>query len=107
MHFDDAINLDSQKPDIIEYSNQMKSGVDTVGRMTGTVNVARSTRRGPMAYIPHNFEYFRINAQTIHMMNSNVKIKCRILIRNLVTQLLSEQIKDIKKSLQVYMSHHT
>ena len=57
MHFNDAINLESQKPDITDYYNQMKSGVDTVDRMTGTGNVARSTRRGPMAYIPHSFDY--------------------------------------------------
>ena len=34
-----------------------------------------------------------INAQTIHMLNSNVKIRNRIFIRNLVTQLVSKQIK--------------
>ena len=70
MHFNDAINLESQKPDITDYYNQMKSGVDTVDRMTGTCNVARSTRSWPMAYIPHDFEYYRVNAQTVHMLSS-------------------------------------
>ena len=34
-----------------------------------------------------------INAQTIHMLNSNVKIRNRIFIRSLIMQLVSEQIK--------------
>ena len=34
-----------------------------------------------------------INALTIHMLNSNVKIRHRIFIRNLMMQLVSEQIE--------------
>ena len=34
-----------------------------------------------------------VNAQIIHMPNSNMKIRHRIFIRNLVTQLVSKQIK--------------
>ena len=34
-----------------------------------------------------------ISAQTMHMLNSNAKIRCRIFIRNVVMQLVSEQIK--------------
>ena len=36
-----------QKPDIIEYFHQKKSGADTVDQMTGAHNVARDTRRWP------------------------------------------------------------
>ena len=43
-------------------------------------------------YILHNFEYRRDKCSD-HMLNSNVKIRGRIFIRNLLTQLVSEQIK--------------
>ena len=45
MHFDDAINLYLQKPDIIEYHNQTQSAVDTVDQMIGAYNVSRNIRR--------------------------------------------------------------
>ena len=93
MHFNDAINLDLQKPNLIEYYNQMKSGADTVDQMIATPNVARNTRSWPMVIFYKILNIAAISAQTIHMLNSNVKISCRIFIRNLITRLVSEQIK--------------
>lgn len=37
MHFSDSINPDSQMPNIVEYYNQTKSGVDTVDQMVVVV----------------------------------------------------------------------
>ena len=34
-----------------------------------------------------------INTETIHILNSNIKIRCRIFIRTLVRHLVSEQMK--------------
>ena len=91
MHFNDAINLDLQKPDIIKYYNQTESGADTVDQMVGTFNVARNTRRLPMVTFYTIVNIAGINAQTIHMLNSSVKIRHKIFIRNLIIQLMSEQ----------------
>ena len=77
MHFSDTVNLDSQKPDIIEYYNQMKSGVDTVDQMIGMCNGARNSRRWPMVILYTILNIAGINAQTVHMLNSNVKIRER------------------------------
>ena len=93
MHFNDAVNLDLQKPDIIEYYNQMKSGVDMWNKMIGTYNMDRNTRRRPMVILYRILSIAGINAQTIHVLKSNVKIRHRIFIRNLIMQLLSEQIQ--------------
>ena len=93
MHFNDAVNLDLQKPDIIEYYNQMKSGVDMWNKMIGTYNMDRNTRRRPMVILYRILSIAGINAQTIHVLKSNVKIRHRIFIRNLMMQLVSEQIE--------------
>lgn len=45
MHFNEAVNLDSQKSEIIEYYNQTKSGFDDVDQMVDSYNVARNSRR--------------------------------------------------------------
>lgn len=93
MHFDNLVDPNSQKPEIIEYYNQTKSGVDTVDQMVGGYNVARNSRRWPMVIFYALLNIGGINAQIIHMLNQNVKIRRRRFIRNLSDQLLSEQIR--------------
>lgn len=93
MHFDDAVNVCSQKLEIIEYYNQTKSGVDTVDQMVGTYNVARNTRRWPMIIFYTVLNIAGINAQIIHMLNQNVKVRRRVFIKNLVTQLVSDHMR--------------
>ena len=81
--------------------------VDTVDQMIGAYNVARNTKRWPMVMFYTVLNIAGINAQTIHMLNSNVKIRHGIFIRNLM-QLVSEQIKlSVQKSLQVCISLYT
>ena len=53
----------------------MESGADIVDQMIGAHNVARDTRRWPMVIFYTILNIVRINAQTIHMLNSNVKNK--------------------------------
>ena len=85
----------------------MESGADIVDQMIGAHNVARDTRRWPMVMFYTVLNIAGINAQTIHMLNSNVKIRHGIFIRNLM-QLVSEQIKlSVQKSLQVCISLYT
>ena len=60
--------------------------------VVGTHTVARSPRRWPMVIFHIILNITGINAQTI-LLNSNVKIRCRIFIRNLIILLVSEQIK--------------
>ena len=81
-----------QKPDIIEYFNQKKSGADTVDQMTGAHNVARDTRRWPPVTFYTTVNIAGTNAQTVRMLNGNVKIRHRTFIGNPVTHLVSEQI---------------
>ena len=113
MHFNDATNLNLQKPDIIEHHNPTKSGVGSVDQMTGTYEVARNTSRWPMVIsytvlFKNTFTFIaEINAQTIPMLNSNVKIRSRIFIKNLIMHLVSEQInRQSEISSGVYKSLH-
>ena len=73
MHFYDTVNLDSQKPDIMEYYNQTKSGLDTVDQKIDTYNVAKNTRRWRMVIFYTILNIAGINAQIIHILNSNMK----------------------------------
>ena len=73
MHFNDAINLDLQKPDIIKYYNQTESGADTVDQMVGTFNVARNTRRLPMVTFYTIVNIAGINAQTEQQYENKVQ----------------------------------
>ena len=91
-HFNDTINLDSQKPDIIEHYNQTNQEL-TLDHITDTYNVARDIRRWPMVIFYTILNIAGINARTIAMLNSNMKIRHRILNRNLVMWLVSEKIK--------------
>ena len=55
-----------------------------------TCNVARNTRRWPVVIFYTILNIAGINARTVHMLDSNVKIRHRIFIRNLTAQLASE-----------------
>ena len=57
-------------------------------------------------YIYTIFNIAEINVQTTHMLKSSVKIRHRIFFRNLITQLVSEQIKRHKPP-QVCLSLYT
>lgn len=106
MHFLDATSLDSQKPDVMEYYNQSQEL--TPDQMIGTcnVNVVRNTKRWHMVIFSTILNIAAINAQTSPMLNSNVKIRSRIFVRNLVMLLVSEQ-KGVQNSLQVCISLYT
>lgn len=93
MHFDDEVNAQTQKPEIIEFYNQTKSGVDTVDQLVGTYNVATNTRRWPMVIFYMVLNVGGINGQCIHMLNKNVKIRRRMFLKNLSLQLIADQIK--------------
>lgn len=45
MHSDDAVCEDSQQPEIIDFYNAAKGGVDVVDRLRSEYNSARNTRR--------------------------------------------------------------
>ena len=74
MHFNDAVKLYLQKPDIIEYYNQTNSGVDTVEQMIGTYNVDKKTRRWSIVIFYIIMTTPGINTQTICTLKSYVKI---------------------------------
>lgn len=95
VHFDKSVNLDTCKPEIVEFYNNTKSGVDTVDQMVGTYNVARNTRRWPMVIFYTILNIAGVNAQIIYMKNNakNDILRRRMFIRKLITELLSEQIK--------------
>lgn len=82
-----------KKPEIIEFYNQTKSGVDVVDKLCATYNVARSTRRWPMVIFYHLLNVAAINARIIFLGNKNEYISRREYLKKLSLSLVSEQLK--------------
>lgn len=66
MHDDKAVDEDSQKkkPEVIQYYNRTKGGVDTVDQMVGTYTCKRRTRRWPMVLWYNMLDIATLNAYT-------------------------------------------
>ncbi|XP_022098500.1 piggyBac transposable element-derived protein 4-like [Acanthaster planci] len=65
MHHDATTNPMSQKPEIIDYYNSTKAGVDTVDQMCSIYNCARISNRWPMVVFFHLMNCAAINAYVL------------------------------------------
>lgn len=66
MHHDNDINPTSNKPDIIEYYNNTKSGVDSVDQKCSVYSCSRRTTRWPLAVFFRILDMSALNAQVIY-----------------------------------------
>ena len=66
MHDDRVVddNNVKKKPEVIQYYNQTKSGVDTMGQMVRTYTCKRRTRRWPMVLWHNVLDVATLNAYT-------------------------------------------
>jgi hypothetical protein len=62
MHFDDTIDPENGKPEIISFYNKTKGGVDVVDKLCASYNCARATRRWPMVIFYSIMNVAAINA---------------------------------------------
>lgn len=69
MHDAGEINEDSQKPDIIDFYNLTKGGVDIFDKLCHAKSVKRATNRWPMRYFYGILDAAAINAYVIHKLN--------------------------------------
>lgn len=97
MHHDDAIDNqtgDKQKPDIISFYNNTKYEVDVVDQMCAQYNVARNTRRWPLAIFLNILNVCGINAFAIYKSNNgyNHNTSRRSFICTLAQELIKPHI---------------
>lgn len=93
-------------PEIIEFYNKTKGGVDTTDQLCGTYNVARNSRRWPLVVFFSLVNLASINARIILLLTDNPPImykKRSLFIKHLAMALIQEQID---RRLKSNMSSH-
>lgn len=65
MHHSDEIDPESQKPEIIEFYNATKSGVDSLDQKCASYSCGRRTRRWPLAIFYAMLNIARVNSYVI------------------------------------------
>lgn len=71
MHDTGTVNPDTQKPDIVEFYNSTKGGVDVFDKLCHSYSTKRGTRRWPMRYFYGVLDAAGINAFVLHRLNNN------------------------------------
>ncbi|CAK1594579.1 unnamed protein product [Parnassius mnemosyne] len=70
IHDQPAINIDSKKPEIIEFYNSTKGAVDTVDQMCSIMSTSRKTNRWPLCLFYDILNLSIVNAYVIYVSNA-------------------------------------
>ena len=65
MHRDAKVDAETKKPEIIQFYNSTKGGVDTVDQLCGNYSVSRRTRRWPLCVFFHLVNIAGVNGQIL------------------------------------------
>lgn len=93
LHFDDEVNEENYKPEIILHYNRTKSGVDCVDKLCASYNVARNTRRWTMVVFFSMLNVAGINALVVSHGNCQETSARRKFLRTLSTELIADHIQ--------------
>lgn len=95
MHFDNEVDKDTGKPEIIMKYNSTKGGVDVVDKLGATYNVARNVRRWSMVLFFALLNVAGVNSQIILLSNFNLRTgnKRRLYLKTLAKELCLEQLQ--------------
>lgn len=91
MHSDKKIDENNGKPDIINFYNMTKGGVDTFDQLVHTYSVSRKTRRWPLRYFYGMLDQAGINAMILYTAGKE-RCKRRTFLFELGVQLAKEHI---------------
>ncbi|GBL80083.1 hypothetical protein AVEN_29091-1 [Araneus ventricosus] len=105
MHRDGAIveSADKKKPEIIQFYNATKGGVDTVDEMPSLYSTARKTNRWPMVIFYYMLNVVAINARVALMSTKTPPLQYtsrRRFLKKLALSLIETHMKD-KKNMQM------
>ena len=65
MHRDAKVDAETKKPEIIQFYNSTKGGVDTVDQLCGNYSVSRRTRWWPLCVFFHLVHIIGVNGQVL------------------------------------------
>ncbi|XP_033221218.1 piggyBac transposable element-derived protein 4-like [Belonocnema kinseyi] len=69
MHYDGVVNDDSKLPEIIEFYNVTKGGVDVLDKLCHPYTTKRKTNRWPMRYFCAVLDIAAVNSSVLHKWN--------------------------------------
>lgn len=94
MHYSKEVNQESHKPEIIEFYNSTKGGVDTFDQMVHFYTVSRKTRRWPMRYFYGMLDQAGVNCMVLYRLATQQdKIIRRKFLAELGFQLAQPHMK--------------
>ena len=97
MHRDAKVDAETKKPEIIQFYNSTKGGVDTVDQLCGNYSVSRRTRRWPLCVFFHLVTIAGVNGQIL--FNKTRKSvdeaqNMRHFLKNLAMSLMKPHLQD-------------
>lgn len=107
MHHSDEIDQDSGencKPEIINYYNSTKGGVDTVDFMKGNYSTSRNSHRWPMTIFFSLLNIGGINSQIIYTNNTRHILPRKKYLADLAKVLVLQEMKKIVQTQSIPIS---
>lgn len=93
LHSTKAIYQESQKPEIVEFYNFTKGGVDALDEKCAKMSTSRRSRRWPLTIFYTILNIASVNAYIIYSNFSTKKLKRLYFVKNLARQLVSEHLE--------------
>ena len=97
MHRDAAVDAETKKPQIIQFYNSTKGGVDTVDQYCGSYSVSRRTRRWPLCVFFHLVNIAGVNGQILFNKTRKSVDEAqnrRQFLKNLAMSLMKPYLQD-------------
>ena len=97
MHRDAAVDAETKNPQIIQFYNSTKGGVDTVDQLCGNYSVSRRTRRGLLCVFFHLENTAGVNGQILFNKTRKSVDEAqnrRQFLKNLAMSLMKPHLQD-------------
>ena len=97
MHRDAKVDAETKKPEIIQFYNSTKGGVDTVDQLCGNYSVSRKTRRWPLCVFFHLVNIAGVNGQILFNKTRKSVDEAqnrRQFLKNLAMSLMKPHLQD-------------
>ena len=115
MHRDAKVDAETKKPEIIQFYNSTKGGVDTVDQLCSSYSVSRRTRRWPLCVFFHLVNIAGVNGQTLFNKTRKSVDEAqnrRQFLKNLAMSLMEPHLQDraqlqnLPSDIQSILSKH-
>ena len=113
---DAAVDAETKKPQIIQFYNSTKGGVDTVDQLCGNYSVSRRTRRWPLCVFFHLVNIAGVNGQILFNKTRKSVDEAqnrRQFLKNLAMSLIKPHLQDraqlqnLQSDIQSILSKYT